>query len=189
MSIDIDHYKHLTANPMKEVVFENNPFLVQQVDKMVEDKKLSDRELDRLKLDLKDRNDEIARLREIIDKLRNGASSFKPDFGSQYLPDQKNLRDHIMGCRSDLLESAIIYRDKIASRNLRALCFRILQQNREIEKLKRRYELDNDERLRRIKKLPIDDPLFVWNQLRRRLVDWLFELFCLSHDYSKKFQK
>lgn len=174
---------------MKEVVFENNPFLVQQVDKMAEDKKLSDRELDRLKLDLKDRNDEIARLREIIDKLRNGASNFKPDFGNQYLPDQKNLRDHIMGCRSDLLDSAIAFRDKIAARNTRALCFRVLQLNREIQRLRRRYEQDNDERLRRIKKLPIDDPLFVWCQLRLRLVDWLFEIFCLSVDETKKFQR
>lgn len=174
---------------MKEVVFENNPFLVQQLEKLGEEKKNNDRDLDRLKLDLKDREDEIARLRGLIDRLRNGASNFKADFGNKYLPDQKNMRNHIMGVRSDMIERALIYRDKIASRTTKELCLRILDLHRQLCRLRKRYELDNEARLTAIKKAPIDDPLFVWVQLRMRLVDWLFDMFCRSTDTSRKSTK
>lgn len=77
------------ATAHREVVFENNPELVQQLDLTITEKKRLDRELDKAKLDIKDREDECARLRGLVDKLRNGIDKFQPDFGNNSVPDQK----------------------------------------------------------------------------------------------------
>lgn len=177
------------SNSVKETVFENNPYLVQQLDKLLEEKNISDKELDRAKLDVKDREDEIARLRGLIDKLRNGIDNFKPNFGEDSLPDQKNIKEYYMGLQTDMVDRIISFRNNQASKQIKELSFRVLFLNRLLQKTIKKYEKDNLLRLDAIALADIKNPLQVWNQHRIRLIHYLFEVFMRSRDESMKFKK
>ena len=174
------------SNPVKEVVFENNPYLVQQIDKLIEEKRQLDKDLDRSKLDVRDREDEIARLRGLIDKLRSAAENYKPDLGLEILPDKKNLKSHYLMLRTELVDRTLDYRNKIYSKTVKELCLRILQMNKDTNKMKREYERRNAESLARLETTEITDPIFVWSQLRLRIVSWLFEIYMRSKNASAK---
>lgn len=174
------------SNPVKEVVFENNPYLVQQIDKLIEEKRHLDKELDRSKLDVRDREEEVARLRGLIDKLRTAAENYKPDMGLEILPDKQNLKSHYTLLRNELVDRTLDFRNKIYSKTVKELCLRIFQMNKDTAKMKREYERRNAENLARLQTTEITDPVFVWSQLRLRIVIWLFDIYLRSKNASAK---
>jgi chromosome segregation ATPase len=174
------------SNPVKEVVFENNPYLVQQIDKLLEEKKSLDKELDRTKLDVRDREDEVARLRGLIDKLRTAAENYKPDLGLEILPDKQNLKSHYSLLRTELVDRTLDYRNKIYSKTVKELCLRVFQLNKDALKMKRDYERRNAESVAQMQTTEITDPIFIWSQLRLRIVSWLFEIYLRSKNASTK---
>lgn len=178
-----------SSGAVKEVIFENNPALIQQIDLLTVEKKRQDRDLDKARLDIKDREDECARLRGLIDKLRNGAEAFQSDFGNNSLPDQKNMRKYYIDLRKDMIERIIDMRNRAKDRVVQELSLRLLQVNKDMAKQQKYYEAKNSEKLVNIGETTPRDPLFVWTQLRIRVVNWLFELFLRSRDESTKYKK
>lgn len=168
------------------MVFENNPYLTELVDKLMAEKKILEQDLDRTKLDVKDREAEIARLRALVDKLRNGIENFKPDFGGNALPDQRNMKAYLMGRRADMLEQSLIFKDKLNAKLVKQLCLRILELNRNFNKMLKRYERENRDKLGAIRSAGVQDPLYIWAQLRIRMIKFLFEVFIRSKDESMK---
>lgn len=187
LSFSYDNERPVTAH--REVIFENNPELVQQLDLTITDKKRLDRELDKARLDIKDREDECARLRGLVDKLRNGIDKFQPDFGNNSVPDQKNMRNYYLMLRGDLTDRIIDMRNRAKDREVKELSLRLLQMNKDMAKMKRKYEEANVDKLILVKKASPRDPLYIWTQLRYRITHWLFELFVRSRDESMKYKK
>jgi hypothetical protein len=192
----IDMPKHTVMNdvrlmdaPVKEVIFENNPALVQQIDMLSIEKKKQDRDIDKARLDIKDREDECARLRGLVDKLRKGADDFKADFGNSSLPDQKSMRKYYIDLRKDMIERIIDMRNRAKEKVVQELSLRLIQMNKDMAKQKRYYEEKNSQKLVSVSKTTPRDPLYVWTQLRLRVVHWLFEVFVRSRDESTKYKK
>lgn len=173
----------------KEIVFENNPALVQQLDLTMTEKNRLERELDKARLDIKDREDECARLRSLVDKLRNGLDNFQPDFGSKSIPDQKNMRNYYLSLRGDLVDRIIDMRNRAKNRVVQEMALRLLQMNKDTARMRRKYEEANVDKLVLVKSASPRDPLYIWTQLRFRLIHWLYELFVRSKDESMKFKK
>lgn len=132
------------------------------------------------------REEEISRLRALVDKLRNGIMDFKEEFGSENRVDNKNITHYVMGIRSKMIDDVLAFNQTIKDKTIKELCFRIIVLNRALKKAQKKYHLfkkDNIEALQNAKK---DNPLFVWSFIRERFVDWLFEVFCRSTDSSDK---
>ena len=160
-----------------------------QKDLASEVKKALEREIELARLNLKSRDDEIARLRGLVDKLRNAADNFKPDYGLDSLPNQKNLRDYYIAHRAEIIERVIDLRNKLKDKTIQELSFRVLDLNRQLNKQKKRYESANFDKMSRVANAEIRDPLYVWGQLRVRIMNWLFEIFVRSRDESMKSKK
>ena len=125
----------------------------------------------------------------MIDKLRNGIDNFKPDFGGSSLPDSKNLKAYYLQRRGELVDQMADIRDRASRKLTKELCLRILYLNKQMAKQRRTYEQENTRRLALLNTAEIRDPMYVWTQLRLRIVNWLFEIFCRSRDESMKFKK
>lgn len=153
------------------------------------EKKRLERELDKAKLDIKDREDECARLRGLIDKLRNGIDKFQPDFGLSSVPDQKNMRNYYLMLRGDLVDKIIDMRNRAKDREVKVLSLRLLQMYKDMMKMRRKYEEANVDKLVLVKNSNPREPIYIWTQLRYRIVHWLFEIFVRSRDESMKYKK
>lgn len=55
------------------------------------------------------REDEITRLRALIDKLRNGIMDFKTDYGTENKVDNKNITSYVMGVRSKMIDDVLTF--------------------------------------------------------------------------------
>jgi hypothetical protein len=187
LNLSMESERQVTAH--REVIYENNPALVQQLDQALLDKKRLERELDKARLDIKDREDECARLRGLVDKLRNGAEKFQADFGIGNMPDQKNMRGYYLSLRGEMIDRIIDMRNRAKNRVVQEMALRLLQLNKDMAKMKRKYEEANVDKMVLAKRASPRDPLYIWTQLRYRITHWLFELFVRSKDESMKFKK
>lgn len=179
----------LQSSQVKEVVFENNPYLVGEIEKLGEEKRLQDTELEQLKWRLKDREDEIARLRSLVDKLRSGLDNFKPGFGNDSLPEKKNMKEYYLSYRAGMIERAVDLENRRNGLLVKELMMTVLRLNKDYGRKAREVEGENRERLVTVLASEVRDPLFIWAKMRLRLVDWLYQIFVRSNDESSKLQK
>lgn len=147
------------------------------------------RELDKAMLDIKDREDECARLRSLVDKLRNGMDTFKADFGSTSVFNQTSIRNYYIEHRGSMIERIISMRNRANGKLVKELILRILQLNKDMAKQKKYYEDLNGTKSIAVRAPKKKDPLYIWTQVRLRLTSWLFELFVRSRDESMKYKK
>jgi polyhydroxyalkanoate synthesis regulator phasin len=168
--------------PVKEVVYENNPYLVQQVEKFQAEMKRAQKDEADARKTITAREEEITRLRSLIDKLRNGIMDFKSDYGSEHKVDNKNITHYVMNIRSKMIDDVLTFNKQQNSKLVKELCFRILVQNRALKKAQKKYQVFKQDRIETLQKAKKENPLFVWSFIRERLVDWLFEIFCRSND-------
>lgn len=168
--------------PIKEVVFENNPYLVEKLDKFRDEMNRAQEAEASAKRNIKGLEDENSRLRSLIDKLRNGLDDFRPDFGQKSRPDNKMITDYVMGVRSDMINNALQFNQEVQSKLVRELCFRILLLNGLLGRMNKKYLRLKQERIDAVRNAKRDNPLFVFGYIRERLVEWLFEIYCRSTD-------
>ena len=55
------------------------------------------------------REEEITRLRALVDKLRNGIMDFKEEYGSENKVDNKNITHYVMGIRSKMIDDVLSF--------------------------------------------------------------------------------
>lgn len=132
------------------------------------------------------REDEITRLRTLIDKLRNGIMDFKSDYGTEHKVDNKNITHYVMNIRSKMIDDVLTFNKKHNSKIVKELCFRIMVLNRALKKAQKKYQVFKKEKIETLQSAKKDNPLFVWSFVRERFVDWLFEIFCRSSDSVDK---
>ena len=77
--------------PIKEVVFENNPYLVEQVDKFRDEMHRAQEAEAAAKRDAKVKEEEVTRLRNLVDSLRKGIMDYKIGFGEEHRPDYRMI--------------------------------------------------------------------------------------------------
>lgn len=167
---------------IKEVVFENNPYLVEKLDKFRDEMNRAQTAEADAKRNIKGLEDENSRLRSLIDKLRNGIDDFRPDFGQKSRPDNKMITDYVMGVRSDMINNALKFNQGVQSKLVRELCFRVLLLNGLLGRINKKYLRLKQERIDAMRNAKRDNPLFVFGYIRERLVEWLFEIYCRSTD-------
>jgi predicted nucleic acid-binding Zn-ribbon protein len=119
---------------VKEVVYENNPYLVEQVEKFQAEMKRAQRDEEDARRTVTAREDEITRLRSLIDKLRNGIMDFKSDYGAENKVDNKNITHYVMGVRTKMIDDVLSFNKSQNSKLVKELCFRIMVLNRALRK-------------------------------------------------------
>ena len=80
------------------------------------------------------REDEITRLRTLIDKLRNGIMDFKSDYGAENKVDNKNITHYVMEIRTKMIDDVLTFNKAQNSKTIKELSFRILALNRALSK-------------------------------------------------------
>lgn len=171
-----------SSGPIKEVVFENNPYLVEKLDKFRDEMRRAQEAEAAAKRNCKALEDEISRMRSLIDKLRNGITDFKPEFGEKSRPDNKTITDYVMGVRTEMIDNILSFNKSIHEKTVRELSFRVLLLNKLLGKLLKEYNRLKQERIDAMRNAKRDNPLFVFSYIRERLVEWLFEIYCRSTD-------
>ena len=91
-----------------------------------------------------------------------------------------------MEARADIINRILTLNQKISNRAIRELAFRVLYLHKQLRKLSKLYIGLRRERYTALKNAKRDNPLFVWSFVRERLVEWLFEIYCRSHDSMDK---
>ena len=88
-----------------------------------------------------------------------------------------------------MIDRIIDMRNRAKNKVVQEMTLRLLQLNKDMAKMKRKYEEANVDKLVLAKRASPRDPLYIWTQLRYRITHWLFELFVRSKDESMKFKK
>lgn len=171
---------------MKEVVFEKDPQVAQTLDKFRTELKNSQKQESLSKQKLLERESELSRLRDTIDKLRKAESNFKPQFGSQHNPDSRTITSYVMSRRTEILERLFNFIKKKQNLKIKEFCFAILKMNRSFARMKNFYEKKEEQKLENLKKMKPNEALYVWSRLREGMTDWLFDLFVRSSSESEK---
>ena len=127
--------------PVKEVVYENNPYLVQQVEKFRAEMKRAQADEADARKTVTAREEEITRLRALIDKLRNGIMDFKNDYGKENKVDNKNITHYVMGVRSKMIDDVLSFNKRMNNKLVKELCFRIMVLNRALKKAQKKYHI------------------------------------------------
>lgn len=177
------------SGPIKEVVFENNPYLVEKLDKFRDEMRRAQEGEAAANRNSRALEDDIGRLRSLVDKLRNGAENFRPEFGEKNRPDNRTITDYVMGVRTQIINNVVSFNKEMHQKTVKELCLRILVMNKRHEKLQKKYDRLKEERINLMKNAKRDNPLFVYSYIRERLVEWLFEIFCRSADGTSNKKK
>lgn len=174
------------SGPIKEVVFENNPYLVEKLDKFRDEMRRAQESEAAAKRNIVALEDEISRLTSLVDKLRKGIDDFRPNFGENSRPDNKTITDYVMGVRTQMIENVLKFNNQVKNKTIKELSYRVLLLNALVNRVFKMYKKLKEERIEKVRNAKRDNPLFVFGYVRERLVEWLFEIYCRSNDGSSE---
>lgn len=166
--------------PVKEVVYENNPYIIQQLDSLREENRRSQITEGDSKMKIVSQQEEISRLRGLIDKLREGVDTFKPNFGDEHRPDNQTITDYVMGVRANMIDRVLSFSNARKDKTIRELSFRVLTLNKWLEKAKQRYAFYESEKIRNIEKSDSQSLISIWGHFRDNFVEFLFDVYVRS---------
>jgi len=163
-----------------EVVYENNPYLIQQAESYRNDMLKAQAKEQEALLQIECLRDDNSRLRSLIDKLREGLDGYGPNFGDLNRPDNKTITDYVMSVRASIIDRAIEFVHRRKDKTIRELSFRMLNLYRQFNRvlrINREYEAEKNSRIEGAEKKSL---LSVWNYLRNHLVEFLYDIFVRS---------
>ena len=165
--------------PLTEIQYKQDPYLIEQNTSLkVEIEKALDQE-QKAKLDVRDKLNEIARLRKQVIELnaRPPESVFKEKIVTR-IQEKPARIGHALGILMDRYDS-------YQGQKLKHAVFSMLYYHRLFKQYKRLFDQKKEKVLVNQKLEVIDGTFEVWRSLKSSMVDWIFKLFVHSADRAQ----
>lgn len=126
--------------------------------------------------------EEISRLRSLIDKLREGVDTFRHNFGQENRPDNKTITDYVMGVRTNMIDRILTFANAQKNKTIRELSYRCLSLNRLLGRQIKKFEYYEKRKIDEIKGADQRQLISIWGHLRELFVEFLFDIYVRSTD-------